>query len=196
MSSTVTNFSNNINTTYPVPGVDNDTQGFRDNFSNIKNALNIAADEISYLQSNTAKLDSGTNDFNNGYITKVVLKNSGMYSPPGTIQVTTATDGIIDFAEGNYRRVVLVGNQTLKVSNWQSNTSFNQMRLEVYNASTTTSVNLTFNGNGGTLRAENGVATFTLSSSTSVYPQVFDLWSTDAGQTVFLKSVGGPFVDV
>lgn len=196
MSSTVTNYSNNINTTYPVPGVDNDTQGFRDNFSNIKNALNVAADELSYLQSNTAKLDSGTNDFDNGYITKAVFKNSGEYAPPGTIQVSTATDGTIDFAEGNYRRLVLVGNQTLKVTNWQSNTAFNQIRLEVYNASTTTSVDVTFNGNGGTLRAEGGTGTFTLSSSTSVYPHIFDIWSTDGGTTVFLKSIGGPFIDV
>jgi hypothetical protein len=196
MTSTVTNFSNNINTTYPVPGVDNDTQGFRDNFSNIKNALTAAADQLDYLQSNTAKLDAGTNDFDNGYITKAVLKNSGYYAPPGTIQVITATDGIIDFAEGSYRRLVLVGNQTLKITNWQSNTSFNQIRLEVYNASSTTSVSVTFNGNGGTLRAESGIGVFTLTSSTYVYPHVFDIWSTDNGATIFLKSVGGPFIDV
>jgi hypothetical protein len=50
MTSTVTNFSSLINTTYPIPGVDNDTQGFRDNFRNIQQALSAAANEITKLQ--------------------------------------------------------------------------------------------------------------------------------------------------
>jgi hypothetical protein len=41
---------NIINITYPVAGQDNDTQGFRDNFSNIKNNFSAAATEISALQ--------------------------------------------------------------------------------------------------------------------------------------------------
>ena len=39
-----------IDITYPIAGQDNDTQGFRDNFSSIKNNLNIAKNEISDLQ--------------------------------------------------------------------------------------------------------------------------------------------------
>ena len=196
MTSTVTNFSNNINTTYPVPGVDNDTQGFRDNFSNIKTALNVAAGEISYLRSNTAKLDAGTNDFNNGYITKAVLQNSGFHAPSVGLSVPSTSDGTIDFAEGNYRRVTLTGNQTLKISNWQADTVYNQIRLEVYNSSNVSSIQVTFNGNGGTLRAEAGTNVYTLSTTTNVYPQIFDLWSADGGDTVYLKSVGGPFINV
>ena len=38
-----------INTNFPVPGVDNDSQGFRDNFSAIAGQLDIAAQEISAL---------------------------------------------------------------------------------------------------------------------------------------------------
>jgi hypothetical protein len=49
MPSTVTDFSSLIDTTFPVPGQDNDTQGFRDNFGNIKNALAAAASELSDL---------------------------------------------------------------------------------------------------------------------------------------------------
>ena len=56
MASTITNFSENINTLYPIAGVDNDTQGFRDNFTNIKNALGSAADEINNLAKDTASL--------------------------------------------------------------------------------------------------------------------------------------------
>jgi hypothetical protein len=50
MASTLTNYSKNIDTTFPVPGQDNDTQGFRDNFIAIKNSLDTAAAEISDVQ--------------------------------------------------------------------------------------------------------------------------------------------------
>jgi hypothetical protein len=53
MASTIN--PNNIDITYPIAGQDNDTQGFRDNFRNIKNNLNTARLEINDLQSNVAK---------------------------------------------------------------------------------------------------------------------------------------------
>jgi hypothetical protein len=40
----------NINTLYPIAGQDNDTQGFRTNFSNIVNNFSIAKTEITALQ--------------------------------------------------------------------------------------------------------------------------------------------------
>lgn len=50
MASTITNYSLSIDTQFPVPGQDNDTQGFRNNFSNIQQALGSAADEITNIQ--------------------------------------------------------------------------------------------------------------------------------------------------
>lgn len=50
MTSTVTEFSTLIDTSFPVPGADNDTAGFRTNFGNIQNALANAANEITDLQ--------------------------------------------------------------------------------------------------------------------------------------------------
>jgi len=43
---------NNIDGTYPVAGQDNNSQGFRDNFTNTRSNFQYAADEISDLQSN------------------------------------------------------------------------------------------------------------------------------------------------
>ena len=39
-----------IDTAYPVAGQDNDSQGFRDNFTNLKTALDTAKTEISDLE--------------------------------------------------------------------------------------------------------------------------------------------------
>ena len=42
--------SNNIDGTYPIAGQDNDSQGFRDNFTNIKTNFTNAKAEIEDLQ--------------------------------------------------------------------------------------------------------------------------------------------------
>ena len=42
--------ANNIDGAYPVAGQDNDSQGFRDNFTNTKTNFQSAADEITDLQ--------------------------------------------------------------------------------------------------------------------------------------------------
>ena len=49
--------SDTIDAAYPVAGVDNDTQGFRDNFTVIKTGLATATSEISTLQSSTCKAE-------------------------------------------------------------------------------------------------------------------------------------------
>jgi hypothetical protein len=51
--------ANNIDITFPIAGQDNDTQGFRDNYQNIQNNFNIAAGEISAIQSNVGILQAG-----------------------------------------------------------------------------------------------------------------------------------------
>lgn len=54
MTSNIRNFSDNIDTNFPVQGRDNPSQGFRDNFAQIKLALLTAADEVSALDSKTS----------------------------------------------------------------------------------------------------------------------------------------------
>lgn len=50
MASTITNYSHNIDTHYPIAGLDNNSQGFRTNFANIQSAFEISSTEISDLQ--------------------------------------------------------------------------------------------------------------------------------------------------
>lgn len=45
---------NNIDTTFPIAGQDNDTQGFRTNYINIQNNFSTAASEITALQAKAA----------------------------------------------------------------------------------------------------------------------------------------------
>jgi len=51
---------------YPVAGIDNNSQGFRDNFSSIKNNLDIASTEITTLQNKTGGLTVTENALEDG----------------------------------------------------------------------------------------------------------------------------------
>jgi hypothetical protein len=48
----------NLDTTYPIAGQDNDTQGFRTNFTNIQNNFVVAYNEITALQGNVSTLQT------------------------------------------------------------------------------------------------------------------------------------------
>ena len=47
-----------INSAFPVAGVDNDSQGFRTNFTNIRSNFITAASEITALQTNVSTLQT------------------------------------------------------------------------------------------------------------------------------------------
>ena len=75
---------NNIDGAYPVAGQDNDSQGFRDNFTNIKTNFGYASAEITDLQSKVVLKSALTgttlnNNMNNSVISNVT-KKSGNFS--------------------------------------------------------------------------------------------------------------------
>ena len=54
-----------IDANYPVAGIDNDSQGFRDNFNSIKTNITTAGSEITALQANRARIDADNNHVGN-----------------------------------------------------------------------------------------------------------------------------------
>jgi hypothetical protein len=96
---------NNIDGTYPVAGQDNDSQGFRDNFTNIKTNFTSAKSEIEALQTTSVSL-TAENDFNfTGIISKAIMKNNAdSVNALGTVGGAIALDsttGIIHSATLN-----------------------------------------------------------------------------------------------
>jgi hypothetical protein len=67
---------NNIDGTYPVAGQDNNSQGFRDNFTNIKTNFQFAEDEITDLQTN-AVVKNANNNLNGSGLSNAVLNDMG-----------------------------------------------------------------------------------------------------------------------
>jgi|688.fasta_scaffold08523_3 hypothetical protein len=108
MASTITDYTELIDINFPTPGEDNDSQGFRTNFSMIKSALDVAGDEISTLQSNLISLSS-TNNFGGNIIKKaalencsIILKNYTLAELSALVDEGTAINGTLVFVTDTY----------------------------------------------------------------------------------------------
>ena len=116
---------NNIDGTYPVAGQPNNTQGFRDNFTNIKTNFQTAKNEITDLENNgifKAALTGTTLDNNmaDNLIYAVKLQDVSY-----TYLQQTATAGAIaiDYAAGQYQLIAPTGNVSLSFTNFPASGS-------------------------------------------------------------------------
>jgi hypothetical protein len=131
MASSIT--PNNIDGTYPVAGQDNNSQGFRDNFTNTKTNFERARDEITDLQTKVvlkAAL-SGTvldNNMNGARISGGELLNMSetrlaLGSRTGSV--------IINYATGSYQTVSTTGPISLEFSNFSVPGTASRVRLQI-----------------------------------------------------------------
>jgi hypothetical protein len=197
MTSTVTNYSNNIQSAYPTAGANNDSQGFRDNFAAIKNSLSVAASEITTLQLNGVNLNKAVNDFAfSSVLTRAQLQNSGLVAVNAASSATNVANVIpVDYSLGSYQKIAVAGGgvSTFSVSNWPNTGIYANLRLEISLASLGT---ITFDASQsatpGTVRNDLSAVPYTTTSTVNK-TTVWELWTSDAGATVFSKFVGGPY---
>ena len=72
--------TNGINVNYPVPGVNNNSQGFRDNFAAIKTNLNTASTEITDLQNKVVLKQALTGTTLNNDMANALISNASTRS--------------------------------------------------------------------------------------------------------------------
>jgi hypothetical protein len=138
---------NNIDTSYPVAGQDNSTQGFRTNFTNIKQNFQYAEDEINTLQTNGV-VNNAANNFNNNLIYAARMQD---------IAFTKITDSsaagaiILNFATGQYYSLVTDGIVSLTFSNWPAagESAVGYMRLQVQVTNVAHTVTIAANNSEG-----------------------------------------------
>ena len=124
---------NNIDGEYPIAGVSNNTQGMRDNFTNIKTNFQYAEDEIDDLQSKgvfKAALTGTTLDNNMAdNLIYAVKLNDVSY----TWLQNTATSGTItlDYAASNYQYVSTTGSVSLGFTNWPAAGSVGELNFTI-----------------------------------------------------------------
>ena len=179
----------NIDGTFPIAGQDNNSQGFRDNFTGTINNFTRAAAELSDLQTyavvtgpltSVGQTGTPTNNMNYTYLTKPQLlgavetsKNVGNIATSGTIQV--------DWSQGHYQTVGATGSVSLSfTSTWPTTSLYTKLRLQIKAWGTTTvaldpkvSVNV---------NSIQGVSANVLTLSDGLYAFEFD--TSDAGATI------------
>ena len=122
---------NNVDGNYPVAGVPNNTQGFRDNFTNIKTNFSYAESEIDDLQSKVilkAALTGTTldNNMNDNLLSAVKLQDvSYTYLP-----ITTTSGSIaIDYSAAPFQQISTTGSVSISFTNWPASGSAGTVRV-------------------------------------------------------------------
>ena len=125
---------NNINGQYPIAGQDNDSQGFRDNFTNIKNNLTFAKSEIEALEQNAilkTALPGITlnNEMNNNQLKGVqLLRSTETIKDLATITQSTA---VVNWADANFQLFTLAADTVLSFTGWPTSQLYAKLRLQV-----------------------------------------------------------------
>lgn len=110
-----------IDVNYPIPGVNNNSQGFRDNFNGIKSNLDTAGTEITDLQ-NKAIVKSAltgitlSNDMDNTLISNALTQGfrNTTYNLGNNLNGTVN----IDLSKGDVQYGTVTGNTAITFSKW------------------------------------------------------------------------------
>ena len=130
---------NNIDTTYPIAGQDNDSQGFRDNFTNIKTNFEAAETEIDDLQSKVLLKSALTGTTLDNDLNGALLENPKLQGVRFTKVDTATTTGnvSVDFSAGQYQRIgTVTGNVTLGFTNIPSAGNYAEWTVELTQGAT------------------------------------------------------------
>lgn len=184
---------NNIDGAYPVAGQDNNSQGFRDNFTNIKVNFQYAEDEINDLQTNVvlkAALTGGSvdNNMNNGTIYAVNLNDVST-----TRIVPSATSGAIavNFAAGGYVAIGSTsGSVTLSFTNFPAAGYYGTVIVAIAISNTAHTLTIPGAVSGGTTGIQGLSANVITFAATGTY--VFSFSSSDGGSTIFINDLTRP----
>lgn len=187
---------NDIDGAYPVAGQDNNSQGFRDNFTNTKTNFQYAADEITALQNKavlTAQLSGNGNVINNmqtSVISNGKLQNmSNVLVPLGTTSGTVT----LNYALGSYFTLTTNGTVTLGFSNLPVAGNQATWTLNVYVASTAHTIQLPVNSGPAPIVNATGIQGFNPSTSVITFAAIgaysFTFVTSDGGSTVSIVEV-------
>lgn len=189
-----------IDTEFPVPGQDNDSQGFRDNFTVIN--ANFAASEArledleTYAvrnEANTTFVALGTGG--TARLINPTLQNQQEVKYDIGDAVTNATIKFSGAEAGNYQTIVLTGDTELTIDGTTTPDSgyYGKIILDISTAST--SKNLTWD-NSLTIKFDNESEDFWNRDTTEVsvitpnVTHLIELWTYQGSTTYYAKYVG------
>lgn len=180
---------NNIDTTYPVAGQDNDSQGFRDNFTNIKTNFSAAETEIDDLQAKVIVKSALTGTTIDNDFADAVVKAAQIKDFSETIAALGTTSGTLtlNHAASHYYTVTTNGNITVAFSNMPASGTKGRIQLAVTVGSTSHSMTLPSAVNKGTDGIAGYASNTVTFTKTGTY--VFEFTTSDAGATIHIADL-------
>jgi hypothetical protein len=111
---------NNIDGAYPVAGQDNNSQGFRDNFTNTSTNFQYAAEEITDLQNNAVLKSALTGTTLNNDMGGSVLSNAQLQDMSETVVNLGTVSGttVINYQLSSYQTLTTNGAVSLSFTNF------------------------------------------------------------------------------
>lgn len=180
---------NNIDGTYPIAGQDNDSQGFRDNFTNIKNNFTFAYDEISDLQSKAvlkSALSGGS--LNNDMAYAQLISPQLLKSVETVNNLGTKTGSFtISWADGHFQYYTTSGNTTLAFSDWPTSAYYTCLRLQITTDTTNRTVTFPAAVSVGLSDIQGAVGQVVTLPTAGVY--LFELTTLDNGSTITIQDL-------
>jgi hypothetical protein len=183
----------NIDGTFPVAGQNNSSQGFRDNFTNIRNNFSFAESELTDLQ-NKALTTSALN----GQTLNNDMAGTQIFRPQLSAWTQTLFDNevtsgslILNFNQANFQKFTTLGPVTLSFINWPvlaNGTSQSYGSMRIWAVVTDTAHTITFPRNVNI--AINDIAGYDPTTNTVTFDTpgnyVFDVSSVDGGSNFLI----------
>lgn len=179
----------NIDATFPRAGQDNSSQGFRDNFSEIKNNFTEAKTEIEAMQTNKANLNASS-DFANNEVKRAKFKDtSEVVYPHGTSSGTLT----LNHTNGHYHTVTTSGSVTIEFRNLPATNQLGRIILDITYASNAHTLTIP----SAVLVAGN-VTGGDGSSNTITVPTsgryLYEFMTPDNGTTILMHQLGNNYI--
>ena len=174
----------NIDGAYPVAGQDNDSQGFRDNFTNTRTNFTYAADEISDLQAKAVLKAALVGTTLNNDMGGSILSNAQVQdiSESRVALGTVSGSQTINYAAGSYYTVTTSGSITLAFSNFSAAGTTSRVRLQITIASTAHTLTLPAAVSVGTSNIQGIASNVITFNKTGTYE--FEFETSDGGTTI------------
>ena len=172
-----------INADYPVAGQDNDSQGFRDNFTKIKTELTNAHADLTALDTATVKnTDAETDMQGNTIKNTTILRGSQKFYSGGVL--SSAGVRPISFEIATYHSYTINSTGiTLQLADWPASGKYAEILLELRGRGSADTV--TFDTeNSGSIKVTTGFA-HPATIDSNVHPYIYRFWTIDGGQTVY-----------
>jgi hypothetical protein len=124
---------NNIDGSYPVAGQDNNSQGFRDNFTNTKVNFQYAEDEINDLQAKAVLKSALTGSvLDNNMLDNLIY--AAKIQDFSATKVTIGSVGgsvAVNYASGHYQSLSTNASITLSFTNFPASPNYGYMKLQI-----------------------------------------------------------------